>query len=1807
MQAFEHIKESVAEYLEAAYKIAHPAVYAERAAMLREQGTIAQEPFIEATPSFATASKLVDLERKHPQFLPAGLSELVRHGVPVDRFPLYTHQEKALLAAFGPKPNLLVATGTGSGKTESFLLPVLADILREAAGWQAPSGAARHGEYIAKQNVWLHSRRHETRPAAIRGMILYPMNALVNDQLSRLRRILARGASPDWQRRNLNGNIVHFAQYTRETKPTGSFSEKWRRDGYKTYYDKLCEDWQKLNAKLRDTGSWPRPDSPEMLCRWDIQAAPPDILVTNYSMLEQCLVRPIENNVFECTKQWLSEDPEARFTLVLDEAHTYTGAKGTEVAYLVRRLKERLGLGPGSSQFRAIATTASVPNLPGADGALHQFVSDLFGEAAERFSLIRAGVAKRDVSRRTPTSKSLSSFAAFQRSFDIRQPEPAIRELARNLGLDGAELGDDPQVALHDLLIDNVDVTWVRQRTARNATLLSTLSEECWQREATADERERATAGILAAGSFARPSNSSDTPPLLSMRIHAFFRGNSGLWACVDPNCCEVRPEFRGGPSGRPMGKLYSEPRPWCSERCGARVLELFSCRKCGLLFLGGIPDSQYGSLWPWSDDLSGERENVQDFQAFGIEKPHQSAPAGYRSTRTTLDVHQNDVFARAVYEVEPTKEGEKVVSHFPAQCPRCQNWRSPGDQPREIIENLRTKGPRTFSIAIEDAFRVQSRASDGEAPNYGRKALLFSDSRMEAAKLAADIRTDHFKDLFRQLLYRALLGCRTCECSGMVEKKSPFVIGQPREVRREPCDDCGGTGLASLPTPLRFQEMRGRVIKMQLEAGINPKNPEERNYFTRIEEGSEAAYQQAERFFDVSLRRELSEADYALESLGLAAWRVPLPEKSGAFPQLTEEETKHFIQCVVRLLSTEDVLLPPEPHQPWDWPKDLVADYDRCVLIPHHKVENYGRAKPFNLGPYRKLGRYVRAVADKLMTEGRLTGPKSTEKWVEDLRRPLWEALLGLEILTWAGAKVADKVPYGIRVDRFELHPMTETAHRCQACSYVMRDAPLSVCLRCGQRTEETPTSSLASFFRRAAMYALPDSGFDDPYPLRSIEHSAQISGFEARDIERWFQDMFHDHQNHNDYRTDVLSVTTTMEMGIDIGSLLSVGLRNVPPTVANYQQRAGRAGRRGSSVATVLTFAQNRSHDQYYFNAPPEIVTDPPRVPVLYLRNEVIAQRHFRSLVLQTFFFQEMGGGKGGQLFATWGKVADFLNNQVAAKVGRFLARNRAPLLTRCQTIFPSELHAHLSAWVDQLVQDLQTVVNKRDGNDDLLKAFVSSGLLPKYAFPIDTVSLSIPSSDVEETQGEATDDEAMQRDLKIALTEYAPGAEVIRGSFPSTYVYRSVGVYDAFTANPDYSPTGVLLECEQCRSVAVYSIGAALPERCPECQSFEVSALPYLRPPGFTVDAALGHGGREEYKGGRERAGYANTARLLVGQSSFNNGRPNAPFAPDLYSHVRVGDLFTCNRGVNRDFPGFLICPTCGRSLDVDDPGPHRYPASVAPHKGPKRGPRAGMMCPNRNGFRNQVLLGHRFSSEVILLGVDLPETMDAPLNEPSGRAVWYSFGTLVANAATLILQVDPGEIKVGVRAAVRSAGRLHGEVFLYDDVPGGAGYARAIEQNLEAILTKALELGKLCQNPDCAGACYRCVLDYRNQTLHPLLDRSLGVSLLGFLLEGTAPSLSRRSVDATAAGLSEFVRAGWSVHQGAAVGNLYFPKIFEDKSKQRYALWVIHPAQSRPAESERQAVLAEHGLRCAVHTSYDLVRRPFWVFNHIVALY
>ena len=202
---------------------------------------------------------------------------------------------------------------------------------------------------------------------------LYPQRVQVNDQMSRLRRILALNVSSDWQRRQLSGNLIHFGSYTSLTQPTRGPDSSTKRQQFEEYLQHLEEEWDSLTPELRETGNWPVVSRSEMLCRWDMQGAPPDILVTNYSMLEYMLIRPIESPVFDITRDWLAGGEDRTITLVLDEAHTYTGAKGTEVAHLVRRMKERLGIQPGSGKFQAIATSASIPSAPGAEDALRKF------------------------------------------------------------------------------------------------------------------------------------------------------------------------------------------------------------------------------------------------------------------------------------------------------------------------------------------------------------------------------------------------------------------------------------------------------------------------------------------------------------------------------------------------------------------------------------------------------------------------------------------------------------------------------------------------------------------------------------------------------------------------------------------------------------------------------------------------------------------------------------------------------------------------------------------------------------------------------------------------------------------------------------------------------------------------------------------------------------------------------------------------------------------------------------------------------------------------------------------------------------------------------------------------------------------------------------------------------------------------------------------------------------------------------------------------------------------------------------------
>jgi ATP-dependent helicase YprA (DUF1998 family) len=374
-QVATHIHEKLQQYIESMYLIKDQSVVAERKLMLETTNTISQKPYVEVTPTYKVYSDfkhlaidpmiknlLQDLSQVHPNI-----------GV----YPPYMHQSQALEAFFRDHQDLVVATGTGSGKTETFLYSMIGHFASEA-----------------KRSAVSFQKK------AMRAMILYPMNALVNDQTSRLRKMFGNENFVTKFKQDF-GRQITFGMYTSRTPYPGIEIDEKNQKNIKhilDYYLKIQKNGPAiLEQELKNKGKWPAkdldkylntgfktdPNDVELFSRHEIQATPPDILITNYSMLEYMMLRPIERTIFNETKNWLAEDENNEFILILDEAHMYRGVGGAEVAFLIRRLMSRLGV--ERDRFRCILTSASMGSIENAD----LFASDLTGALSKRsFKLI---------------------------------------------------------------------------------------------------------------------------------------------------------------------------------------------------------------------------------------------------------------------------------------------------------------------------------------------------------------------------------------------------------------------------------------------------------------------------------------------------------------------------------------------------------------------------------------------------------------------------------------------------------------------------------------------------------------------------------------------------------------------------------------------------------------------------------------------------------------------------------------------------------------------------------------------------------------------------------------------------------------------------------------------------------------------------------------------------------------------------------------------------------------------------------------------------------------------------------------------------------------------------------------------------------------------------------------------------------------------------------------------------------------------------------------------------------------------------
>lgn len=435
--AFEVIKENFIRYVKTAFGTKFNGLEKERYALLNYDKVLYRKPWIEPLPDYLSSNKCIDdltiddLGNALDQSEANTFKELVKTGLFPSTGKLYFHQTEMLKQALLGN-NCIITSGTGSGKTEAFLLPLFAQLAKEFTNWGASNLKSQ------KINSWWHDRtrdgmtttqivnmsnltlsnevrqrQHETRKTGVRALLLYPMNALIEDQMSRLRKALDSDDTRQWLNRNANGNAIYFGRYNSSSPVSGEL-RKYTDNGCIINTKKVTELINKLRQIENDSNRvtqyisstnlskndakelksfFQRLDGAEMRSRFDMQVAPPDILITNYSMLSIMLMREIDSGIFNETRSWLSaedlpvsERENARsqriFHLIIDELHLYRGTQGSEVAYLLKLVLNRLGLHPDHPQLRILASSAS---LEAGDENSKTFVCDFFGVSKAQF------------------------------------------------------------------------------------------------------------------------------------------------------------------------------------------------------------------------------------------------------------------------------------------------------------------------------------------------------------------------------------------------------------------------------------------------------------------------------------------------------------------------------------------------------------------------------------------------------------------------------------------------------------------------------------------------------------------------------------------------------------------------------------------------------------------------------------------------------------------------------------------------------------------------------------------------------------------------------------------------------------------------------------------------------------------------------------------------------------------------------------------------------------------------------------------------------------------------------------------------------------------------------------------------------------------------------------------------------------------------------------------------------------------------------------------------------------------------------
>ena len=1549
-----------------------------------------------------------------------GLHQALAGVFPYDS--VHKHQELALRSVKAGR-HTVVATGTGSGKTEAFLLPIIDHCLR---------------------------LRDQAAAPGVVAILVYPMNALADDQLRRLRPMLA-------------GTGITFGRYTGMTPPEDK-APQGQLESSRAYNKEEQDNLKNGNQKLV-----PIPHE-ECYSREDIRTRRPRILISNYSQLEYLLLRDKDLNIFR--------GAPLRF-LVFDEVHTYTGAVGSEVACLIRRLRHVAGKKP--HEVTCIGTSATVQDSSGKlDGraATVNFASRLFGVKEDSIDLVVEHYKKAEpltddiytppvpAHIRELLAALLEETRKYRLSDSVDDISGELLELTAALCGREADPGSTNMDKAYGLLQNNRLLVKL-SRTFTEPMLLSRGLPALRVLDRIQIKDEEMVAEVLcylALGALVKRNDE----PLLRPKLHYFAQGFQGL-ACSFDEEKNITIFFDlDAPRGESDPMLF--PMVLCRS-CGQHYVQLISGEEVADGTVG-VRKTRIGGRYEQPGD--GEDLVYVTNALTSRDEPDE----GEKDRATWLCRFCGTLHDRPVVQCHNGKcARKKPIEVFLAigQMKKCIACGTPAKGYEEIVTPAQ-------SSEVADVTILSQTMLSAMREEALQKLLVFSDNRQDAAFQAGwmDERSKRFR--LRHLLFATL-------------QDNP-------------------TG------PWSFEKLTHRIVEAAQAHGIlkikvfDPEDNEKRVRWFLLQE-----------FASMGQRRN------SLESLGLAEVIVHgmspadapnfYDEWSGRFG-ITTEELEALVRTIVDYYRRHGIVSDPLLCHQWtyrdtDVRKGLVQVGDRFFpqAIAIEKEDKSAYLKGWIAGNGA-------SAAQEIVRKGVPAGAQYAPHARNEFLRQLWKVLTRNRVLVPTrltrkrGSKLQEMQlpgrPFQFDVEKLALR-LPDTRYACSACRRAQ-----AVPLPSGNCPEYQCKGTLAVADKDPENFDVYQYTKTRFVPLKAAEHSAQVPGQQRRDIEWEFK-------KETGGKFNCLVCTPTLELGVDIGKLEMTLMRNVPPTPANYAQRSGRAGRR-HRIAVVFTYSRNSNHDRYFFADPRAMIAGEIRVPAFSMRNEPLIRKHVHSAILTSLREQVAEEEKEtlDQAFPIFihAYFADEFRRDDGKMGRRWLKQSRdlSPVADLCKKYHSgilADLHATfretwpeseeveellgagvLEEYVDGFVEDLDAHVRK---------LFNQVSTYRKEASALRTKSEEYELDDEDRTRLRRFESAVRALGDRNRLENYALGYLATDGFFPGYAMARqsvscqslepfleitrpsSVALRELTPANFVYANRNVF------RVRKLDFSQAAVRDRQDTAATLQ-RALYFDKTTERIVDAD-----ESQVTGGLTSDAIKLTSIQLVNvemqrQQEINDSeKARRRIAFEIHGqpldqhgggqHGKIGNvqwrylsrqaLRLVNFGVRRSkslpFSLFPICTRCGEA----------------------RSPNASEGEIDIFRENHEKLHGSATVADLALHVEFQSDTLHFGPFENREKAV-NLFEALRIGARHVL---DMGDCELE-GFLYRSATGEHW-VAMYDPMPGGSGFLPLLLEYWESICEKAKEALEKCAS-QCIKACYSCLKHFRNQQFHDELDRNVAIDLM-----------------------------------------------------------------------------------------------------------